>query len=273
MTSHNQLLKIDVGEVLTSKNPRLAKYIPNFVIGLLKRIIHQDEINEILGNYGQQSGIEFVNSALKHMNITYNANGLDRLEKEGRYIFASNHPLGGLDGLVLMSAIGGALGEVKFVVNDLLMHIEPLKELFVPVNKHGRQNQNNALLIDDAYSSDAHILYFPAGLCSRLQKGKICDTPWKKSFVNQAIKYKRDIVPVYFEGINSKLFYKIANFRKWSGIKFNYEMLLLPHEMFRQKNATFGLRIGDPIPYEKLEDGGAKKWTELIREKVYSLKP
>lgn len=80
------------------------------------------------------------------------------------------------------------------------MNVEPLKELFVPINKHGRQTQSYAKNIDDSYKSDSQILYFPAGLCSRLQKGKIEDLEWKKSYLNQAIKYNRDIVPIHFEG-------------------------------------------------------------------------
>ena len=146
----------------------------------LKRLVHQDEINEILDKFGDISGLAFVNESLRYLGIQYNVTGLDNLPDEGRFMFISNHPLGGLDSLILIDIIGKKYPNIKIVVNDLLMNVEPLKELFVPINKHGRQTQSYAKNIDDSYKSDSQILYFPAGLCSRLQKGKIEDLEWKK---------------------------------------------------------------------------------------------
>jgi putative hemolysin len=118
------------------------------------------------------------------------------------------------------------------------------------------------------------MLYFPAGLCSRLIKGEITDLEWKKNFIKQARKYNRDIVPIYFSGQNSKFFYRLAKIRKAIGIKFNIEMIFLPDEMFRQKNSIFDVIIGKPIPISSIDNTkNLQQWCEEIREKCYELKP
>ncbi len=266
-------MRIDVESVIAGKNPKLLRIIPRFVIRWLKRLIRQDFINEILSEYGHLKGVEFANAVIKRLNITYRVHGLERIDKERSYIVASNHPMGGLDGVILIDIFGHIFESVKFVVNDLLYSIDPLKPVFIPVNKFGRQSPDVARMINDSYSGDNQILYFPAGLCSRMTKGIIADLEWKKSYITQAIKYNRDILPVFFEGRNSGFFYKIANLRKRIGINFNFEIVLLPNEMFRQQNSTFDVYIGEPVRYEELTDGTSTgDWNKKIRERVYSLK-
>jgi hypothetical protein len=85
-----------------------------------------------------------------------------------------------------------------------------LKSIFVPINKHGGQAKHAARLIEDAYASENQIITFPAGMCSRKINGKIQDLEWKKSFIQKAVEYKRDVVPVYFEGRNSNFFYRFT---------------------------------------------------------------
>ena len=275
MDSDDKKTKVDVAKVLAAKNPKLLKIIPKFLIKWLSRLICQDEINTILTNYSHQNGVDFASSVVGYMKADYTAEGEDKIDKSKRYIIVSNHPLGGLDGIVLMDFFGKLFDKkIKFVVNDLLMHIEPLRPIFVPVNKYGRQNAEIANQIHLAYESDNQILNFPAGLCSRKVKGEIVDLAWQKNFVSQAVKYNRDIIPVYFHGKNSSLFYRVANFRKFLGIKFNYELILLPREMFRQKKGKFRVIIGDPIEVSTLTpDKNTSKICAEVREKVYSLKP
>ena len=265
-------MQIDVGQVIFSKNPKLKRYIPRFVINRIEKIIHQDELNEILMKYGHLQGVDFVTSTLKHLKITYRAYGFEKLDRNRRYIIVSNHPLGGLDGMVIIEIFGRIFEKVKFVVNDLLYHVEPLKPIFLPVNKFGKQSQEAAKKIDESYRSDDQILYFPAGLCSRLIHGGITDLPWKKSYLTQALKYERDILPIYIGGANSRLFYRFAKLRAALGIKFNIEQLLLPHEMFKKSGSSFDIYAGDPIPYRELVSRPVAEWNGIIRQKVYSLK-
>jgi putative hemolysin len=214
-----------------------------------------------------------VNSLLKHLNVTYTNYGLDKLPKEGRYLFVSNHPLGGFDGVILMSAIGKKYPNVKFVVNDLLMYLRQLRPLFLPVNHHGKQSSSYYKSLQDAYNSDDQILYFPAGLCSRKIKGVITDLPWKKSIIKIAKNHKRDIIPVLFDGRNSNFFYNLSNFRTVLGIKANLEMLYLSDELFRQRNMHFNLYMGEPISYQFLENGSVTEMLSFVRNSVYALSP
>ena len=158
------------------------------------------------------------------------------------------------------------------MVNDLLLYLENLKSIFVPINKHGGQAKNAARLIEEAYASDNQIITFPAGMCSRKIKGKIQDLEWKKSFIQKAVEYKRDVVPVYFEGQNSNFFYRFANIRKALGIKMNYEMIYLPDEMFCSKHKTFRVHFGKPIPWQTFDNGKKPaEWASDIKEIVYKL--
>lgn len=271
---NSEVLSIDVEKVIKSKTKNGKIKVPSCLIRWLKRIIHQDEINYFLLKNKDAKGVDFSDSILRDFCVSYQAHGDEDLDPGKRYIFVSNHPLGGLDGMVLISHIGHKFKDIRFVVNDLLMHLKPLESLFIPINKYGSMKQNYAQKINEAFESDVQILYFPAGLCSRLIKGKISDLEWKKTFVKKAIEYKRDIVPIYFSGRNSMFFYRLAKVRKMLGIKFNIETLFLPDEMFKQKNAKFDVYFGEVIPHESLsQTHSIKEWTEIIRNECYKLKP
>jgi len=275
MIEESSNLRVDVRSVIKSKNPALLRYIPGFIIRAIEKLICQNDINYILDNYGHLTGVDFATASVNELKATYKVNGIEKIDPTKRYVIVSNHPLGGFDGIILMDIFGNHFNKkIRFVVNDLLMSIKPLKPIFVPVNKYGKQSNAIVNQIHEAYSSDNQILNFPAGLCSRLIDGNITDLEWKKGFVNQAIKYNRDIVPIYFNGKNSRFFYVFANIRKWLGIKFNYELILLPREMFRQRGGNFEVIIGDPIQWEEFANNGTPAtWAEKIRNIVYSLKP
>ncbi len=268
----NESLKIDVGEVLRSKNPVLGKRIPGFVIRYLKRIVHQDEINDFLGRYGHLQGSRFIAAGLKHFGITCNVYGRGNIPSSGRNIFVSNHPLGGLDGLVFINELSGHFSDLKFPVNDILMNIRNLSEIFVPVNKHGAQGREAARMIEEVYSSGSQILYFPAGLCSRKRGGVIRDLEWHKSFIQKAVQHKRDIVPAYFSGRNSGFFYNLSNIRNFLGIKANLEMLYLADEMFRQKDKVINLVFGKAVPWTRFDRSRTyPEWAGWVKEKTYEL--
>ncbi|MDD3740745.1 MAG: 1-acyl-sn-glycerol-3-phosphate acyltransferase [Bacteroidales bacterium] len=269
----DEVLKIDVEAVLKSKNPKLAKRLPKFLIQYLKKIVHQDEINLFLSKNVGITGLSFVDAVIEYMDLKYTVRGLDSLPENGKFVFASNHPLGGLESMVLMKAVSKKYVEFRFVVNDILMELKPLAELFVPVNKHGKQSRKSLNIINDVYASDKQVLFFPAGLVSRRIKGKIVDLPWQKSFVSKAVEYKRDIIPVYIEGRNSRFFYNLAKLRKFFRIKANIEMLFLVNEMMKQKGRSIEIVIGKPVSYnffDKSKD--FKEWADYLYKLTYSLK-
>ena len=273
MEPENNILSVDVEKVIRGKSRKLAERLPRFVIEYIKRTIHQDEINRLLYKNREYTGVDFATHILQDLDVTYNVHftGASRPIPGGRYIFVSNHPLGGLDGMILISYIGSSMGDVRFIVNDLLMYIKPLAPVFVPVNKYGRMRHDNTRLFQETFDSDAQVLYFPAGLCSRLIDGEITDLEWKKTFVTKAIESRRDIVPMFFSGENSRRFYRLANLRKRLGVKFNIETFLLPDEMFRKKGTTFDLYIGEPVPYTSLTgEHSHKEWCDIIRKYSYA---
>ncbi len=265
-------LIIDVENVLYSKNPSLAKAVPSFLINYLKRIVHQDEINNFLEIYGHLRDSEFVAAGLEFFEIQYRVYGSENIPSSGRYFFISNHPLGGLDGLVFMNELSKYFSEIKFPVNDILMNITNLSGIFLPINKHGGQAKDAVRSLEEAYASDCQILYFPAGLCSRKKRGVIKDLLWHKSFIAKAIQHKRDIVPAFFSGKNSNFFYNLANLRTFLGIKSNIEMLYLPDEMFSQKGKNISLVFGKTIPWQTFDKSKSlPEWAEWVKERSYEL--
>lgn len=269
----NQALQIDVEQVLYSKNPALKKAVPGFIIRYLKRIVHQNELNEFLRLNGHLKDAEFIKAGLNFFNISYKVYGKEYIPITGRYIFVSNHPLGGLDGLVFIYELSKYFKDLKFPVNDILMNITNLSGIFLPVNKHGAQGREAARQIEEAYASESQILYYPAGLCSRKKKGIIRDLQWHKSFISKSVQYKRDIVPAYFSGRNSNFFYNLSNFRNFLGIKANIEMLYLVDELFKQKGKEIDLIFGKAIPWQTFDDSRtASEWAEWVKGKSYELK-
>jgi len=268
----NDVLQIDVERVLYSKNPALKKAMPGFLIRYLKRIVHQDELNEFLRLSGHLKNAEFIKAGLEFFNIRYNVSGSENIPDSGRYIFVSNHPLGGLDGLVFIYELSKYFSDLKFPVNDILMNITNLSGIFLPVNKHGAQGREAARMIEEAYASESQILYYPAGLCSRKKKGIIRDLQWHKSFISKSIQYKRDIVPAFFSGRNSNFFYNLSNFRNFLGIKANIEMLYLVDELFKQKGKEIDLIFGKAIPWQTFDNSKTTpEWAEWVKEKSYDL--
>jgi 1-acyl-sn-glycerol-3-phosphate acyltransferase len=271
MKAEPQILDLD--KVLAEKAPGIYNKAPRFIINYLKRKIHLDELNEILTIYADKYGVDFMRSVVGYFNLTLNVSGEENIRDGKRYIFASNHPLGGLDGICLSAVIGERCGKkIKYVVNDVLYFIKNLQPVFLPVNKYGRQSKQATVNLNEAYKSNDQIITFPAGICSRREKGKIRDLDWQKNFILKAIESERDVVPVYFEGKNSNFFYRFANIRKRLGIKFNIELIFLPDEMFKNRNRSFSITFGEPIPYSFFDNSkNALQWAEYVKEKSYNL--
>ncbi len=272
MATQNTSIVIDLKDVIASKNPRVAKYIPNFLIKRLNRFLHIAELNELLKETQGFDGVAFADKSLELFQINVDTIGLDNIDPNGRYLFAANHPLGGFDGIALISKIGKVRPDVAFPVNDFLMYLPNLQSVFVPIDKVGN-NAKNRRTLNETFASERTLLYFPAGLCSRKQHGKIMDLEWKNTFVTRSKKSGRDIVPVFVDARNSNKFYRIANIRKKLGIKFNFEMFWLIDEVFKQKKSSFRIIIGKPIKISDIDNSRSdREWAKRIKEHVYELK-
>ncbi len=276
MEKEEKKLQIDVDSVLRKRIPRLRRFMPRILVRWLEHFICQPQMNDFLARYGHLKDAEFCRALIDYLDISYQIKGSLNDLPSKRVIVACNHPLGGLDGMILIELFTRLFGtDVKFLVNNLLMAVEPLRGVFLPVNKYGKQSRMAAADVDRAFRSDAPVLIFPAGLCSRKSpQGNITDLQWQKTFINKAVKYHRDIIPVHFSGHNSSFFYNFAKFRKRLGIKFNIEMLRLPREVFLSRGKSFVVSIGQPIPWQSLHGGTqAAGETLKIRQLVYDLAP
>ncbi|MBQ7812037.1 MAG: glycerol acyltransferase [Bacteroidales bacterium] len=263
---------LDIEKVINARAGKNAKYIPRFLINWFKKFMHLDYINGYLKE--GYVGVEFCENCLKYLGVEIELVGRENLPKGGRkYTFVSNHPLGAIDGVTLGAIIGKEYdGKIKYLMNDLLMNLKGMAPLGIPVNKLGGQARNLSDNINAVYASENQMIVFPAGLCSRKIDGKIQDVPWGKSFIRKSRETGRDIVPIRFEGENSKAFYRVATWCRRLGIKFNFAMMMLPSEMCKSKGKKFRIIVGKPIPVSMFDRSKSDtQWAQEVRQKVYEL--
>lgn len=268
--------RIDIEQVLKGKLGSKANRVPRFVVSWLKHIIHQDYVNQFLEQEGEKQGVEWLEDCLNYLGARLDVQGMEHLpspELGKQLTFVSNHPLGGQDGVALGAILGRHYGgRVKYLVNDLLMHLPGLAPLCIPINKTGHQSRQFPAMVETGFRSDDHIIMFPAGLCSRRQNGVIRDLPWAKTFIVKSVETQRDVVPIYFGGRNSDFFYRLANISKALGIKFNIAMLFLVDEMYKNRNKTFTVKIGKPIPWQTFDRSKTPaEWAAYVQDIVYKL--
>lgn len=266
---------IDIDQVLRNKMGSKARFVPRWLTAYLKRIVHQDWLNEFIRKEGEIEGVRWLKDCMEHLRLRIDIVGAERLpdDKGKRFTFVANHPLGGADGIMLGAVLGERYeGRIRFLANDLLMHLTGLAPLFIPINKTGRQGRDFPRMIDAAFHGENHLILFPAGLCSRKINGSICDVEWKKTFVTKSVESHRDVVPIHFSGRNSDFFYRLANLSRRLGIKANLAMLYLVDELYKSQGKAFTLHIGHPIPWQSFDASKTPtQWAAAVRETVYSL--
>ena len=274
MISESMEKTIDIDKILRSKMGDKAKWVPRFVVGWLKRIVHEDEVNRFLWESRDKTGTEWLTECVKYLKMNVSIEGEENLpdKNDGRlYTFVSNHPLGGEDGVCLGSIIGRHYdGRFRYLVNDLLLSLPGLRPVSIGINKTGKQSRDFPRMVEAGFQSDNHMLMFPAGLNSRMTDGKIHDLPWKKTFITKSVEYQRDVVPIYFSGRNSKRFYRIARWQKKLGLKINIAMLFLVDEMYENVGKNFRVVIGKPIPWQAFDKSRTPvEWAQFVEDKVY----
>jgi len=267
---------IDIDKILRDKMGAKAKFVPSFAVNWLKRILHEDEVNQFLWDSRGLSGTEWLTECVRYLDMTLQIEGLENLpdKDDGKlYTFVSNHPLGGQDGVALGSIIGKHYdGRFRYLVNDLLLNLPGLKPVSIGINKTGKQSRDFPRMVAAGFKSDNHILMFPAGLNSRKINGKIHDLEWKKTFIAKSVEYQRDVVPIFFGGRNSNRFYRIARFSDKYVKKVNIAMLFLVDEMYRNVGKTFRVAIGKPIPWQTFDKSRTSmEWAKYVEDMVYEL--
>lgn len=266
---------IDVEGILKNKMGSKARWVPRPFVAWIKHIIHQDEVNRFLWESRHLTGTEWLEECVRYLDMTLEIVGEENFpaKDDGRlYTFVSNHPLGGEDGVALGAIIGRRYdGCFRYLVNDLLMNLPGLAPLCIPINKTGKQSRNFPAMIETGFQSDNHMLMFPAGICSRRKNGVVRDIVWKKTFIAKSVEYQRDVVPIHFGGQNSDFFYRLANFSD-KHLKFNFAMLFLVDEMYKNVHKTFRIAVGKPIPWQTFDKTKTHtEWAQWVKERVYEL--
>ena len=266
--------------IITSKEVakaiNLDKYgfIGTFLGWIILKILKISTINKIYNRNKHLSNLEFLDALLKEFKIRFEIpdEDLKRLPKEGAYITVSNHPLGGVDGILLLKLMIEQRSDFKIIANFLLHKIEPLIPYIMPVNPFENRKDvkssvtgfKNALL----HLKEGHPLgIFPAGEVSTYRDGKLLvDKPWEAATMKLAKKAKVPIVPIYFHAKNSPLFYRLSK------ISDTLRTAKLPSELLTQKNRVIKVRIGRPISVKDQEQHETlEEFSDFIRKKTYML--
>ncbi len=267
---------IDIDRILRSKMGGKARWVPRPLVNWLRRIAHQDMVNEFLWENRDKVGTEWLEACVDYLKMTLHVDGMENLppKDDGKlYTIVSNHPLGGIDGVALGAIIGRHFdSKFRYLVNDILLNLPGLAPLCIPINKTGKQSRSFPQMVRDGFESDNHMMMFPAGICSRRQKdGEIRDNAWTKTFVQKSVEYQRDVIPIHFSGKNSNFFYRLAAFSD-RFLNFNLAMLFLVDEMYKNVGNTFDVKIGKPIPWQTFnKKKSAVEWAKFVQDKVYSL--
>lgn len=265
---------IDLRRLIASKNEKLLRWMPRFVLRYLERIIHQDEINTLLEKAGELKDAEFSDAIMEEFKIKISSSGLENIPKTGPLIIVLNHPLGGMDALALISLLKNHRPDLRFIVNDILMNLENLNGLFIGINKHGINKKNVREDIDKAFKSEHAICIFPAGLVSRKINGLVQDLEWKRTFVTYARSLDRTVIPIKIDGQLSPFFYRLSRLRRFFRIKANIEMLYLADELFKQRNKTLTFTVGKAIKMNQFDTSLTdKEVASEIRKIVHELRP
>lgn len=271
--------RIDIDEIFRSKSPGLYRWIPSFFFSYLKRITHQEKLNSFLERHADKYGFDFVHAIVEEFGIKTKVIGMENLPPGGGCIVAANHPLGALDAMALLDEVKRVRTDIKFFVNDILLNVGNLKDLFAGVNVVGKTSTQALNEIENIFSRDIAVFTFPAGLVSRKQflkenngKPAIIDLDWKKSFISRAKRYKKNVIPVFIQAQNSNFFYNLSRWRKKLGIQANIEMLYLVDEMYKQRGNTITIIFGKEIPFDSFnKDLNDAQWAEKVKRHVYRM--
>ncbi|PQJ16023.1 GNAT family N-acyltransferase [Aureicoccus marinus] len=255
---------------------RLDRYgvLGTFVGWLLMRATRISTMNRFYDKHQHLSAPEFLDAILKHYEIQFDIPEADlkRIPKQGPFITISNHPLGGIDGVLLLKLLLSQHTDYKIIANFLLHRIAPLKPYIMPVNpfENHKDAQSSILGFKNAlkHLKEGHPLgVFPAGEVSTYREGKLLvDKPWEEAALKLIRKAEVPVVPIYFHARNSRLFYQLSK------INDVFRTAKLPSELTSQRRRPITVRIGQPISVATQQEADSlEDYSDLLRKKTYLL--
>jgi putative hemolysin len=249
-------------------------FLGTFVGWILLKTLRVSRLNEIYEKHQEKKDIDFLNAILKEVKIEFEIpeEDINRIPKDGAFITVSNHPLGGIDGILLLKLLLERRSDYKIIANFLLHRIEPLKKYVMPVNPFEDKKDVQSSLIG-VKSALLHLKngnplgIFPAGEVSTFKEGQlVIDKPWEAGAVKLIKKANVPVIPIYFHAKNSKLFYLL------SSISGTLRTAKLPSELLSQKDRIIKVRIGKPISVKEQENyDDINDFHNFIRRKTYML--
>lgn len=249
-------------------------FIGTFIAWVLMKVLRIDKLNRVYNKHKHLSNIEFLTAILNEFEVKFEIPEADlkRLPKTGSFITISNHPLGGIDGILLLKILLESRPDYKIIANFLLHRIEPLKPFIMPVNpfedrKDVKSSVGGFKQAIGHLRSDMPLGVFPAGEVSTFKDGQlIVDKPWEPAAMKLIHKAHVPVVPIYFHAKNSSFFYRLSK------ISETLRTAKLPSELLTQKNRVIKVRIGKPIPVnDQKEYTDLKEFTNFLRKKTYML--
>ena len=257
-----------------AKITKLDKLGMPYLAQLIMRITQLSRVNSFYDHHFSKNGLDFVDAIFKEIELEYDyfEEELLRIPAEGPFVTVSNHPLGGIDGLILLKLISKRRPDYKVMANFLLQKIEPLKDHFMPVNpfenRKDLRSSYQGIKESMAYIRDGHGLgMFPAGEVStlHLESGKILDKEWQIPAIRLLRKMEAPIIPIFFRARNSRLFYML------SLLSPTLQTAKLPSELFGHNTRSIRVRIGKPIPFHEYKDLSEEETRDILREHTYRL--
>ncbi|WP_151702782.1 lysophospholipid acyltransferase family protein [Nitrincola alkalilacustris] len=264
---------LNIEQLVDEKYPSLQTkpaLIRQPFVQLLRQLFHESEVNAFLTTHQSLGAFEFTDKVLENFRISYlvSAREKENIPSEGRVVIVANHPLGTLDGLVLLKLIGEVRRDVRIIANDLLWQFEPLRPLLIPVDNLTQSGYRRTVReVTRCLMRDEAVIIFPAGEVSRAGPTGIKDGPWQSGFVHFARKTNAPILPIHLSSKNSALFYSLSLiYRPLGG-------LMLVNEMFKKYAEDLPVRVGEVIPLERFDgsDLPLKTKVKLLRKHVYRL--
>ncbi|WP_340201604.1 GNAT family N-acyltransferase [Ascidiimonas sp. W6] len=249
-------------------------FLGTFMGWILMKVLKISTMNQIYNRNKDLADVDFLNAILEEFEIRFEIpeEDLKRLPKDGAYITISNHPLGGIDGILLLKLLLEKRPDFKIIANFLLHRIEPLVPYVMPVNPFEDHKDAKSSLAGFKQSlmhlREGHPLgIFPAGEVSTYKDDKlIVDKPWEEAAMKLIKKAEVPVVPIYFHAKNSRLFYRLSK------LSDTLRTAKLPSELLSQKNRIIKVRIGNPISVNAQKEIPAlDEFTEFLRKKTYML--
>jgi hypothetical protein len=268
------MIQINIKEIIRSQKNKTVANLPGFVVSFIRWWVKEKELNDILKKTAHKNDFEFIEAVIDYMQLRIEIEGLENIPDKTNLIFVGNHALGGIDFISLAHALKlKGFKKINHPANEVLTSVKPINGLIVPINVFGRITEKDRNLLEERLSDNSvPVTMFPSGEVMRKYNGKPDDGLWRSGFVRYARQYKKDVIPFYIPTENSKMFYRVASWRRKLGIKANIELFWLSREVIKKRGKTIKIIFGKPIPWQYFDESKTRhEWAAEVKKIAYKL--